>query len=93
MFLRQYQNNLRAPKGLILSVIIKNNNSNTLWFSVLQFRQHVRIDKLYVRAKKISALRGRDGQKSLALLGLKAYTSHNNLHFKLDCILQNVFES
>ena len=41
---------------------INLHNSKTLWFSVLKFRQHVRIDLLYVRAKfqNFSSLRGRD---------------------------------
>ena len=41
---------------------INLHNSKTLWFSVLKFLQHVRIDLLYVRAKfqKFSSLRGRD---------------------------------
>ena len=41
---------------------INLHNSETLWFLVLQFRQHVRIDLLYVRAEfqKFSPLRGRD---------------------------------
>ena len=65
---------------------INLHNSNKLWLSVLQFRQHVRIDLLYVRAKfqNFLSLRGRDPrggggrnpptwdrQKSPALLGLK----------------------
>ena len=64
---------------------INLHNSKTLWFSVLKFRQHVRIDLLYVRAKfqNFSSLhtppppppRPWDRQKSPTLLGLR-YSSH-----------------
>ena len=75
-------------------IIINLHNSKTLWFSVLQFRQQVRID-LHFRIFRRSAAKIQGGgvesapppppwdrQKSPALLGL-TYIPH---HCKLTCL-------